>query len=440
MRASSMGAQLPDGSAVNILLFADDIIILGRTTDELEQLRGILEGWCEDFRMRVSAAKTNIISPDKDYVCQLQDRIRKDAEVIGRVSSYKYPGIHQFSTHRKTASYKGETMISKANMYKDVILRTTRDVIDRIMALSTLWINVALPAILYGVEAVSVSEHIIQQLDLIQTKLGKSVLRIPYSSANTIIYTELGWKPIRLQIAAAKLRFFKRVEDREFKGNQLVKTCMEWNKGNGRSLYITNHDLLAKYREADQELRDITMKQVHLIYQLEVQDYAQKLVSLRLTMVPTRCWKLTNFLANSRCSNVMTRFKCMNVGLGNRDAYRAAEAVAETSGRVLLCPLCLNGKNNEIHIALYCKSLAYERSIIQVGSSPLSSILDQILQEQGVLDEVNALRKFLGDRKMTKTMYLERGLALGILVDTFFKKWSAISGRHMDRRIVFNWI
>ena len=55
------------------------------------------------------------------------------------------------------------------------------------------------------------------------------------------------------------------------------------------------------------------------------------------------------------------------------------------------------------------------------------------------MDEVDALRKFLGDRKMTKTMYLERGLALGILV-TFFKKWSAISGRHMDRRIVFNWI
>ena len=54
------------------------------------------------------------------------------------------------------------------------------------------------------------------------------------------------------------------------------------------------------------------------------------------------------------------------------------------------------------------------------------------------MDEVDALRKFLGDRKMTKTMYLERGLALDILVDTFFKKWSAVSGRHMDRRIVFN--
>ena len=45
------------------------------------------------------------------------------------------------------------------------------------MALSTLWINVALPAIIYGVDAVSVSEHLIQQLDLIQTKFGKSELK-----------------------------------------------------------------------------------------------------------------------------------------------------------------------------------------------------------------------------------------------------------------------
>ena len=113
----------------------------------------------------------------------------------------------------------------------------------------------------------------------------------------------------------------------------------------------------------------------------------------------------------------------MNVGLGNRDTDRAAEAVAETTGRVLLCPLCLNGKNNDIYITLYCKSLAYNQSIIQVESSLLSSILDQILQEQGVLDEVDALRKFLRDSKMTKSMYLERGLALDILVDSFHFNW-----------------
>ena len=82
MRASGLGARLPDGSLVNILLFADDIIILGRTPDELERLRGILEVWCKDFRMKVSAAKTNLISPDKEYTCQLHDRITQESDVI----------------------------------------------------------------------------------------------------------------------------------------------------------------------------------------------------------------------------------------------------------------------------------------------------------------------------------------------------------------------
>ena len=114
---------------MNNLLFGDDIIILGRTTVELDQLRAILEGWCEDFRMKVSAAKTNVISPDKGYVyvCQLQDRISHESDIIEHVSSYKYLGVQQVSSPPKTALYKGETMISWASLYKDVILHSTTE-------------------------------------------------------------------------------------------------------------------------------------------------------------------------------------------------------------------------------------------------------------------------------------------------------------------------
>ena len=98
------------------------------------------------------------------------------------------------------------------------------------------------------------------------------------------------------------------------------------------------------------------------------------------------------------------------------------------------------GKNNEIHIALRCKKLAYERSVIQVGSKSLSLVLDQLMQRSDVIDEIDALRMFLGDNKMGLSTYLERGMALDIRVDTFFKKWSIVSGKHIDRRINFNWI
>ena len=62
------------------------------------------------------------------------------------------------------------------------------------------------------------------------------------------------------------------------------------------------------------------------------------------------------------------------------------------------------------------------------------------MQRSDVIDEIDALRMFLGDNKMGLSTYLERGMALDIRVDTFFKKWSIVSGKHIDRRINFNWI
>ena len=441
MRASGLGAQLPDGSLVNILLFADDIIILGRTPDELERLRGILEVWCKDFRMKVSAAKTNLISPDKEYTCQLHDRITQESDVIERVTSYKYLGVHQFITPARTSSAKGLTMVSRANSYKDVILRTNKNEVDKISSSSALWCNVALPAILYGIDVVPITESVIQQLEVIQTKLGKSILAVPYSSANAIVYIELGWKPIRLQIEVAKLRFLRRVEDQDFKGSHLVKTCMDWNKKNTESLYWRNlEDILGKHTDEENEIGAITVKQLYVFHQLEIQNLVQNLASLRLTHLPHKWWKPTKFLCNSRCSNIMTRFKCMNVGLGNRDGYRAADAVAETGGRVLICPLCLDGPNNEIHLILRCKTLASTRNSIQIGDQSLSSLINCIFNKSEVIDEIDAVRNLLSNTKMTETEYLERGLALDMLVDVFFKKWSSISGRFMDRRVSFNWI
>ena len=161
MRASGLGARLPDSSLVNILLFADDIIILGRTPDELERLREILEVWCKDFRMKVSAAKTNFISPDKEYTCQLHDHITQESNIIECVNSYKYLGVHRFITPARTSSVKGLTMVSRANSYKYVILRTNK--VGKISSLSALWCNVALPAILYGTDVVPITQSVIQQ-------------------------------------------------------------------------------------------------------------------------------------------------------------------------------------------------------------------------------------------------------------------------------------
>ena len=60
MRESGIGPRLPSGELVNILLFADDIIILGTSTSDLDKLKSILENWCKDFKMMILTLKPRL--------------------------------------------------------------------------------------------------------------------------------------------------------------------------------------------------------------------------------------------------------------------------------------------------------------------------------------------------------------------------------------------
>ena len=62
MKRSGLGVRLLSGELVNILLFADDIIILAESPDDLLAMKSILEQGCKDFRMKISAAKTSVIT------------------------------------------------------------------------------------------------------------------------------------------------------------------------------------------------------------------------------------------------------------------------------------------------------------------------------------------------------------------------------------------
>ena len=123
----------------------------------------------------------------------------------------------------------------------------------------------------------------------------------------------------------------------------------------------------------------------------------------------------------------------MNAGLGNRDAYRAADSVSQDGGPVLQCPLCFQGSNNEFHMLMKCNIMIPARSEIKLrdGRSLESTLID--LQSRS-RDEFEAARMFLGqDKELQRTDMIDRGLALDILVDKFYLEWSTIRGLVVPR-------
>ena len=113
---------------------------------------------------------------------------------------YKYLGIQQFSSFWRTSHRKGQDIVDKAKMYKNVILQASHQLLDNIIAASAIWQNITIPGILYATDAIPLSNAVIDELEIIQNQAGKALLGVPQSTANVVVQVELGWKPVKLLI------------------------------------------------------------------------------------------------------------------------------------------------------------------------------------------------------------------------------------------------
>ena len=95
---------------------------------------------------------------------------------------------------------------------------------------------------------------------------------------------------------------------------------------------------------------------------------------------------------------------------------------------------------NEFHVTLRCKALYNDRISIQVGNFSPEETMEAIKELSGVLDDIVALRTFLRNEKLTRKLFLERGLALDVLLDKFFAKWNKVNSRAVVRTTNFNLI
>ena len=69
IRSSGVGVELKsapfnsstEAEIVNILLYADDIVLLADNENDLQTLLAIVENWCYRWRLEVNLSKTNIM-------------------------------------------------------------------------------------------------------------------------------------------------------------------------------------------------------------------------------------------------------------------------------------------------------------------------------------------------------------------------------------------
>ena len=184
--------------------------------------------------------------------------------------------------------------------------------------------------------------------------MAKVLLRVPTSTANAVTQLELGLKSFEHRICIQKIKFI--IRSKFGKGDcQATSECIQKASLMNRK-YVDNINwLLSGINRKFDDITEEDVKNLEEFFKQRTLEELSKMKSLRLMPIPIRWWSIPEWTCEAEWSRMLLKFRVMNVGLGNRDHYFSRYAVFIDGGRIVDCPLCLNRKNDEIHLLTECR-------------------------------------------------------------------------------------
>jgi hypothetical protein len=204
------GDGVPVGDVrIPALFFADDLVIVARTEEELMRQIAQVQRFAEDKRLEINFKKTEIMksgpgtAQEKTWMV-MESGIAK--AMIEETNVYKYLGI-RLSRHRL---YQQHIKHLKTGIPRRIGLmkHQASGVPDSSWAGYILWRQSIRPALLYGAEVVSYTKEITRQLEVAQNAAGRWIIGGSRRIATCGLRSELGWNKMEDEIQKRKVIYW----------------------------------------------------------------------------------------------------------------------------------------------------------------------------------------------------------------------------------------
>ena len=198
------------------LFFADDVVLMGDTREELQDLLKIAGEYWNKWRLEFSEEKSQVMTLGQKsrpgYKWNIGEfKLPEGWEKlirIGEVEDYEYLGVRIKATGQGMFSHHIEKIKQKVNRTKGMIKLTATNSFNKVFTGRVLWERVGMPGMMYGLDAISVSQKDIEWLEKAQREMGKWLLGAPPCVATEAVLGELGWMPVKDRLARAKLSYW----------------------------------------------------------------------------------------------------------------------------------------------------------------------------------------------------------------------------------------
>ena len=176
-----------------LLLYADDIVILADTAEELQNGFDILYEYCKKWRLKVNTNKTKVIIFRKSGILPRNLNFHFDGNDIEIVKSFNYLGVvftqgGSFKELQSTIAGQAQKAIFKLNSYlfkfANVSVKHRLDLFDKLI----------LPILNYSCEVWGF--HTADCIERVHTLYCKKILNVKRTTQNDFVYGILGRKKL----------------------------------------------------------------------------------------------------------------------------------------------------------------------------------------------------------------------------------------------------
>ncbi|KAF2353780.1 Reverse transcriptase domain [Trinorchestia longiramus] len=173
---------------LSCLMYADDIVVVSESEQELQMILEIVDGYSRDFKVKFGRDKSKVIVINGDETDK--DREWNIREVkIGRTKEYKYLGC--MLSEDGCARAKGEKVV-KAMQLWGRLSSVAKYRVNKYECIRGIWKYVAVPSIMFGMNVMAWNGGDLEKLKVLQNRVGRLALGAPKWAAAEALIGDLG--------------------------------------------------------------------------------------------------------------------------------------------------------------------------------------------------------------------------------------------------------
>jgi len=226
LEGEETGIEVGNDTRLRLLKYADDIVIIAKTQDELQEQLSRLHAFCKRWRLEVNSDKTQVMAIRRrrsELACKRRQAAGEPMDelaetklyfgetLLKHATEYKYLGV-KFNAWGTWTNHE-EYVLRKVNARVDAMKKWLQHATLPMQAKKSLWQQGVLPIIFYGIEVVSYSAKTWAALEKLQNESACHIMAMQKHAAVAGKLWELGWIPLKLESLGRTMTFKSRLED-----------------------------------------------------------------------------------------------------------------------------------------------------------------------------------------------------------------------------------